>query len=372
MYAQLVADPRLRGVRPRARRQGADPRARALEHRPGRRRRRVGARARRLPTPSTAPTGVTTSSSPRPCGYLHPKGIDATADFSGGRPRLLRPADAGRDLRARPRFLARPRRLDAPAVEGGRRDRHQRDRRRRRPARRRFRHGPPVGRDRRGRRSPTSATAPATSVPRWRRSTWLLPGPCRSASSSRTTCTRSSTNVAEVTGEPRLSARGPGFGIPSWKVDGMDPLAVYLAMQEASRAHARRQRSRRWSRLTSTATSTRTGLSPAARSVTAARRRSSSGGTATRSLLTATWLTRRDILTAGAGRRRRPRGQGTHGRDSAPSSSRTIPHAKAGVRRIKPAEWPDPKFVDVGVRGDLSEFDDVRVADRDRHPRRVP
>src|SRR3712207_5728948 len=42
-----------------------------------------------------------------------------------------------------------------------------------------------------------------------------------------------STNVVEATGEPRLSARGPGFGIASWKVDGMDALAVQLAMQEA-------------------------------------------------------------------------------------------------------------------------------------------
>src|SRR4051812_5460474 len=42
-----------------------------------------------------------------------------------------------------------------------------------------------------------------------------------------------STSVFEATAEPRLSARGPGFGIPSWKVDGMDPLAVYLAMLEA-------------------------------------------------------------------------------------------------------------------------------------------
>lgn len=41
------------------------------------------------------------------------------------------------------------------------------------------------------------------------------------------------TTVEEATREARLSARGLGFGIPSWKVDGMDPLAVYLAMQEA-------------------------------------------------------------------------------------------------------------------------------------------
>src|SRR4051794_30041000 len=35
-----------------------------------------------------------------------------------------------------------------------------------------------------------------------------------------------STTVGEATGEPRLSARGAGFGIPSYQVDGMDPLAV--------------------------------------------------------------------------------------------------------------------------------------------------
>ena len=54
-----------------------------------------------------------------------------------------------------------------------------------------------------------------------------------------------STRVGEATGEPRLSARGPGFGIASWRVDGMNPLAVHLCMQEARRAHARRQRARR-------------------------------------------------------------------------------------------------------------------------------
>ncbi|MAP63991.1 MAG: MFS transporter [Microbacterium sp.] len=42
-----------------------------------------------------------------------------------------------------------------------------------------------------------------------------------------------STTVEEATGEPRLSARALGFNIPSWRVDGMDPLAVHLAMEEA-------------------------------------------------------------------------------------------------------------------------------------------
>ena len=43
-----------------------------------------------------------------------------------------------------------------------------------------------------------------------------------------------STTVEESTAEPRLSARGLGFSIPAWKVDGMDTLAVLLAMEEAA------------------------------------------------------------------------------------------------------------------------------------------
>lgn len=42
------------------------------------------------------------------------------------------------------------------------------------------------------------------------------------------------THVEEATREPRLSGRGPGFGIPAWRVDGMDPLAVHLATQQAA------------------------------------------------------------------------------------------------------------------------------------------
>jgi 2-oxoisovalerate dehydrogenase E1 component len=42
-----------------------------------------------------------------------------------------------------------------------------------------------------------------------------------------------STTVEEATGEARLSARALGFGIESWQVDGMDPLAVHLVMEKA-------------------------------------------------------------------------------------------------------------------------------------------
>ena len=42
-----------------------------------------------------------------------------------------------------------------------------------------------------------------------------------------------STPVSKSTAETRLSARGLGFGIPSWRVDGMDTLPVHAAMTEA-------------------------------------------------------------------------------------------------------------------------------------------
>jgi 2-oxoisovalerate dehydrogenase E1 component len=42
-----------------------------------------------------------------------------------------------------------------------------------------------------------------------------------------------STTAEEATGDERLSVRGLGFNIPSWRVDGMDPLAVYLANKQA-------------------------------------------------------------------------------------------------------------------------------------------
>src|SRR5258705_336868 len=43
-----------------------------------------------------------------------------------------------------------------------------------------------------------------------------------------------STRVDEITADPRLSVRGQGFGIPGWRVEGMDPLAGHLATERAS------------------------------------------------------------------------------------------------------------------------------------------
>jgi len=40
------------------------------------------------------------------------------------------------------------------------------------------------------------------------------------------------------------------------------------------------------------------------------------------------------------------------------------PDAKPGVRRIRPSLWPDPAFVDVGIRGDLSEIAGARAVEQ--------
>ncbi len=177
-----------------------------------------------------------------------------------------------------------------------------------------------------------------------------------------------STTVAEATGEPRLSARGPGFGIASWRVDGMDPLAVYLAMGEATR------------RL-------RAGHGPAVVEAEVYRFFHQNGplpGSAFRYrtreeerqwqardplALTAAHLIRRGILT---GQQAEAAGRAAQQLMTDIDEVLTEPSAD-GKRQIRAAEWPDPKFAHVGLRGDLSEFDGAPMArEPDRPGQRQP
>jgi 2-oxoisovalerate dehydrogenase E1 component len=172
-----------------------------------------------------------------------------------------------------------------------------------------------------------------------------------------------STTVEEATGEPRLSARGPGFGISSWKVDGMDTLAVHLAMQQVV-AHLR------------------AGNGPAVLEADVYRYYHQNGpfpGSAFRYRTRdeeAQWrardpiaqlagqLSRRGILTesaAGAARQQAADLMAEIGS----VLLEPVPGGKRDQRQIRPAEWPDPAFVDVGVRGDLSEFAAAPLADRE-------
>jgi 2-oxoisovalerate dehydrogenase E1 component len=174
-----------------------------------------------------------------------------------------------------------------------------------------------------------------------------------------------STTVAEATGEPRLSARALGFGITAWRVDGMDPLAVHLVMEQAARrlragegpvvvealvyrffhqngsypgsafGYRTKQEEAEWR--------ARDPLDRVAREMTGLSLIDEAGLAAVRAQAVAAMKTAAAALVE-------------------PDPS---PGAKAGQRRIRPELWPDPAFVDAGIRGDRSELAGARTAERD-------
>ncbi|MEB0287604.1 thiamine pyrophosphate-dependent enzyme [Cryobacterium sp. 10I1] len=167
-----------------------------------------------------------------------------------------------------------------------------------------------------------------------------------------------STTVAESTGEPRLSARALGFGIPSWRVDGMDPLAVHLATKEAEQVM-------------------RSGQGPAVVEVEVYRFFHQNGpypgsafGYRTKEE-EAAWRARdpldrvaREMIalgqidTAGIAAVREQAQSAM--RDAVAQLLEADPES-AGKRRIRPDLWPDVDFVNVGVRGDASELTGLRT-----------
>ena len=169
-----------------------------------------------------------------------------------------------------------------------------------------------------------------------------------------------STTVEEATAEPRLSARGPGFGIPSWKVDGMDPLAVYLAMQQALKVmrsgsgptlieadvyrffhqngplpgsafgYRTKEEESAWRE--------RDPLDRVAREMVARNQIDGDAVTSLRERCVA-------LMDAIAGE--------------------LIEKQPAGPPRIRPELWPSPDFRDFGIRGDLSELQGVRTEEQE-------
>jgi 2-oxoisovalerate dehydrogenase E1 component len=174
-----------------------------------------------------------------------------------------------------------------------------------------------------------------------------------------------STSVFEATCEARLSGRGPGFGIPSWKVDGMDPLAVHLAMQEAV-AHMRAGGGPTVIEADTYRFFHQNGAFPGSafgyRSKEEEQewRRRDPVDQVSAELVRRGLLTRDDVDAAVEGARRVLAEIGD-------VLLEPLPGGRPGQRRIKEAEWPDPGYVDVGVRGDLSEFADAPIADRDTY-----
>ncbi|TDS78203.1 alpha-ketoacid dehydrogenase subunit alpha/beta [Comamonas sp. JUb58] len=170
-----------------------------------------------------------------------------------------------------------------------------------------------------------------------------------------------STTVEEATAETRLSARGLAFNIQSWKVDGMDPLAVHLAMQEALA----------WMRA---------GKGPAVIEADVYRFFHQNGpfpGSAFGyrskaeeqewrardpiSLLAAKMQARQLLCEAEmAALKERVRQAMAQACGQLLEADASGKPGKPGKRRIRPDLWPSPDFRDVGVRGDLREMQGLR------------
>ena len=171
-----------------------------------------------------------------------------------------------------------------------------------------------------------------------------------------------STTVNEATGEPRLSARGMGFNIPSWRVDGMDTLAVHLATQEAL-AHMRAGKGPTVIEAEVYRYFHQNGPFPGSAFGYRTKDEESAWRERDPIVQLAGHLVRRGILTqeqidAGQARAREVMAR------IGDQLLEPDPAGKPGQRRIRPSEWPDPAFVDVGIRGDLSEMAGARYEEQ--------
>ena len=173
-----------------------------------------------------------------------------------------------------------------------------------------------------------------------------------------------STRVDEITADPRLSVRGQGFGIPGWRVDGMDPLAVYLATEAATERM-------------------RSGEGPAVIEVEVYRFFHQNGSYPGSAFgyrdkdEEALWRARdpldrvaREMVALGlideAGVAS-VRAQAQEAMSAAVAELVEADPDKAGKRRIRPQLWPDPGFVNVGVRGDGAELASLTVLEPTEH-----
>jgi 2-oxoisovalerate dehydrogenase E1 component len=195
-----------------------------------------------------------------------------------------------------------------------------------------------------------------------------------------------STTVQEATGEPRLSARALGFGVTAWRVDGMDPLAVHLAMERAAErlrsgagpvviealvyrffhqngpypgsafGYRTKEEEAEWR--------ARDPLDRVASEMIKLGLIDEAGVAGVRSQAVGTMKT---VAAALVEPEPSPGGTARGNGGQVPpvlGSSRPPGRQQPGQRRIRPGLWPDPAFVNLGIRGDLSEIAGARTAER--------
>jgi len=170
-----------------------------------------------------------------------------------------------------------------------------------------------------------------------------------------------STTLAEEARETRMSSRGPGFGIPSFRVDGMNPMAVRAATKAVLKL-------------------LREGKGPAVLEANSYRYYHHGGG------LPGSAFGYRSKDEEAAARERDPLLQmeremmsrgwlDEEGLDAVQQAARIAAQAAsakltepAGSKRVIVSSlWPDVSFRDQGLRGDLSEFDGINFIEQESY-----
>ncbi|MFA7670180.1 MAG: thiamine pyrophosphate-dependent enzyme, partial [Burkholderiaceae bacterium] len=172
-----------------------------------------------------------------------------------------------------------------------------------------------------------------------------------------------STHVSEATAEPRLSARGQAFNIPSWKVDGMDPLAVNLAMEQALQ-HMRAGKGPTIIEAEVYRYFHQNGGFPG--SAFGYRSKEEEQAWRERDPLDALGkrMIARGLITAEEIAALRQRIQASMNQ-AVTALTEADPESTRGKKRIRPELWPKADFRDVGIRGDLSELEGARTEEQE-------
>ncbi len=161
-----------------------------------------------------------------------------------------------------------------------------------------------------------------------------------------------STSLEEQTAEKRLSCRGLAYGIPSFRVDGMDPIAVYMAIQEALKI-IRASKGPVIIEAELYRIFHHNGGIPA--SAFGYRSKAEEKEWAKREPLAVMTdkMTERGWLEKGEGEE-----IANQTKELLERVANKLTMMEGKKRKIIPSLWPDPSFCDVGIRGDLSEFDE--------------
>lgn len=169
-----------------------------------------------------------------------------------------------------------------------------------------------------------------------------------------------STRADEASADTRFSVRGQGFSIPAWRVDGMDPLAVHLAMGEAFE----RMRSGEGPAVVEAEVYRffhQNGPYPG--SAFGYRTKDEEGQWRARDPLERVTSEMRRLGQLDEAEAAAVREQAVTAVAQSVAAIVEADPDRPGRRRIRPELWPDPAVVDTGIRGDASELDDLTATE---------